>query len=71
MYESVGEYDKARQHLEKSLAINKEIGDRYGEATCYLNLGAVYLSVGEKDKGNEHLEIALTINRKSGDKPGV
>ena len=28
----VGEYDKAREHLEKSLAIKKEIGDRKGEA---------------------------------------
>ena len=43
---SVGEYDKAREHLEKSLAIKKEIGHRKGEASCYLNLGVVYKSLG-------------------------
>ena len=32
MYRSVGEYKKAREHLEKSLAIQEEIGDRNGEA---------------------------------------
>ena len=35
---SVGEYDKAREHLEKSLAISKEIGDRNGEDHCYRTL---------------------------------
>ena len=32
VYLSVGEYEKAREHLERSLAIQKEIGDRNGEA---------------------------------------
>ena len=60
---SVGAYEKAREHLEKSLVINKEIGDRNGEATCYTNLGHVYESVGEYEKAREHFEKALVISR--------
>ena len=33
VYQSVGEYGKARKHLEKLLSIRKEIGDRNGEAS--------------------------------------
>ena len=56
MFQSVGKYEKARQHLEKSLAIQKEIGDRNGEASSYANLGAVFQSVGKYVKAKEHLE---------------
>ena len=55
VYHSVGEYEKAREHLEKSLAIRKEIGERNGEAASYANLGFVYQSVGEFEKAGEHL----------------
>ena len=47
VYQSVGQYEKARQHLEKALAITKEIWDRNYEALCCINLGNVYQSVGE------------------------
>ena len=53
VFQSVGEYDKAREHLEKSLLITKEIGDREGEAVSYGKLGAVY-AVNEYDKAREH-----------------
>ena len=42
--------------MEKSLAIQKEIGDRNGEASSYANLGAVFQSVGKYVKAKEHLE---------------
>ena len=61
----LGEYEKAREHYEKSLSINKEIGDRNGESDCYANLGSVYQSVDKFDKATEHLEKALAIKRKS------
>ena len=70
VYRSVGEYEKAREHLEKSLAIQKEIGDRNGEATSYANLGAVYGSVGEYEKAREHLEKSLAIQKEIGDRNG-
>ena len=42
MFQSLGEYVKAKEYLEKALAIKKEIGDRKGEATDY-----VFESLGE------------------------
>ena len=68
--QSVGEYEMARQHLEKSLLINKEIGDRNGEAGCYRNLGVVCRSVGEYEKARKHLEKSLLIKKEIGDRNG-
>ena len=70
MYKSVGEYEKAREHLEKSLVIKKEISDRNGEAICYLNLGAVYKSLADYEKAREHLEKSLAIKKEIGDRNG-
>ena len=70
VYTSVGQYEKAREHLEKSLVINKEIGDRNGEADCYTSLGNVYTSVGQYEKAREHLEKSLVINKEIGDRNG-
>ena len=47
VYYSVGEYEKAREHYEKSLVIQREIGDRQGVASSFGSFGIVYRSVGE------------------------
>ena len=70
MFSRLGEYDKTREHFDKSLVIKKEIGERNGEATCYGNLGTVYESVGEYDKAREHLEKSLVITKEIGDRNG-
>ena len=70
VYTSVGEYDKAREHFQKSLVIMKEIGDRNGEACCYTSLGNVYASVGEYDKAREHFQKSLVIMKEIGDRKG-
>ena len=62
--------DEAREHLEKSLAIFKEIGDVRGEASCYGMLGAVYQSVGEYDKAENLFKKSLAITKKICDRPG-
>ena len=36
------EYVKAKEYHEIALAINIEMGDKEGEATCYGNLGTVF-----------------------------
>ena len=41
MFQSVGEYDKAKEYLEKALAIRIQIGDLNGEARSYGDLGTV------------------------------
>ena len=61
MFHSVGEYAKAEEYLQKALTINTEIGGKDGEATCYGNLGNVFLSVREYAKAKEYLQKALTI----------
>ena len=50
MFESLGQYDKAREYLQKALVIATEIGDRQGEATDYGNLGTVFKSFSQYDK---------------------
>ena len=70
MFHSLGEYDKAREYLEKALAIRVEIGDKEGEAADYGNLGTVFQSLGEYVKAREYLEKALAIRVEIGDRNG-
>ena len=43
-YDSLGQYDKATEHLTAALAISREIGDRQGEGSGLANLGVVHLT---------------------------
>ena len=45
MFESLGQYDKAIEHLEKALVVETKIGNKRGEASCYANLGNVFESL--------------------------
>ena len=65
MFQSVGEYAKAEEYLQKALTIKTEIGDKDGEASCYIGLGNVFYYVGEYAKAEEYLQKALTIKQKS------
>ena len=58
MFQSLGEYDKAKEYLEKALAIRIQIDDKAGEAADYGNLGTVFESLGEYDKAKEYIENA-------------
>ncbi|XP_078354232.1 tetratricopeptide repeat protein 28-like [Oculina patagonica] len=53
------------------LMIKKEIGDKNGEAWCYVNLGNVLISLGEYEKAKEYLEVALVIEKEIGDRQGI
>ena len=70
MYRNIGKYEKARAYLEKSVALQKETGDRNGEASSYANLGTVYHSFGEYEKAGEYLEKSLAIYNEIGDRNG-
>ena len=48
--QSVGEYDKSKEYLEKALATKKEIGDKRGEASSFKNSGPVFIFLGKDDK---------------------
>jgi len=47
---SLGEYDKAKESIEKAPAITIQIGGKEGEATSYGDLGTVLVSLGQYDK---------------------
>ena len=67
MFQSLGQYDKAKEYLQKALVITTEIGDRNGERTCYENLGTVFQSLGQYDKAKEYIQKALVITAEIGD----
>ena len=50
MFASLGEYDKAKEYLEKALVIKIQIADKHGEAADYGNLGTVFTSLREYGK---------------------
>ncbi|KAB0241349.1 tetratricopeptide repeat protein [Microcystis aeruginosa EAWAG127a] len=70
VYYSLGEYQKAIEFHQQSLAIKREIGDRGGEANSYGNLGNVYDSLGEYQKAIEFHQQSLAIKREIGDRGG-
>ena len=70
MFQSLGQYNKAKGSHQKALVIRTEIGDRRGEATDYGNLGTVFQSLGQYDKANEYLQKALVIRIEIGDRRG-
>ena len=45
----LGECDKAKEYIEKGLAIRLQIGDKEGEASSDNNLGTVFRFLGEYD----------------------
>ena len=70
MFHSLCEYEKAKEHTEKALAIRKEIGDRKGEAADYGNLGSLFHSLCEYEKAKECTEKALAIRKEISDRKG-
>ena len=70
LFLSRGEYDNAKEYINRALVIRIQIGDKKGEAADYGNLGAVFQSLGEYDKAEEYLARALAIRIQIGDKKG-
>ena len=70
LYLQKSEYKEAQEHLQKALTIATEIGDKDGEASCYISLGNLFQSVGEYAKAEKYLQKALTIKTEIGDKDG-
>ena len=68
MFQSLGEYQKAKEYHENALAIAVEIGDREGEGRGYINLGAVFLSLRKNKQAKEHFDKALSISTESGNR---
>jgi predicted ATPase len=65
------QYDKARELLEESLALFRQLDDRLGEASVLVMLGMGYSNQGSFARAIDLLQAALAISRKQEDKPGV
>ena len=61
--QSLGQHEKAKEYLEKALAIRKQIGDKKGEAADYRDLAVLYQSIGQLDTAEGYYEMALSITR--------
>jgi predicted ATPase/DNA-binding CsgD family transcriptional regulator len=66
----VGAIEPAREHLEASLALHRELGIRTGEARTLGVLGMTLVMAGETARARELLESALAINVAAGDRWG-
>ena len=69
-YDSLGDYPRAIEHHEQSLAIDREIGNRRGEAISLIGLGNCYHSLGDYPQAIGHLEQSLAIAHEIGDRGG-
>ncbi len=69
-YRSLGQYQRAIDHLEQQLVIVREIGDRHGEGVALGNLGIAYASLGQYQRAVGFFEQALVIAREIGDRRG-
>jgi predicted ATPase len=64
----MGRYDEAQGHLERSLAIAREIGDRKKIVASLTLLGNVSFGQGNRAAARGHLEMSLALSRELGNK---
>jgi tetratricopeptide (TPR) repeat protein len=67
LYKQKGEWGKAIDYYQRSLAICEKVGDEHLMATIFNNLGVVYKAKGEWDKAIEYYQRSLEIREKVGD----
>jgi len=70
IFQIQGKLEKALQHYRKALNINREIGNKEGEASNLGNMGNVYRAQNKLKEALQHYQKALNIHRKIGDKRG-
>jgi len=70
VYQSLGEYQRAIDYQQQSLAIQQQIGDRNGEANSLGGLGNVYQSLGKYERAIDYQQQSLEIKRQIGDRKG-
>jgi tetratricopeptide (TPR) repeat protein len=66
-----GDYPAARALYEESLAIRRELGDRFGIAGSLNDLGDVVCKQGDYPAAGALYEESLAINRELGDRSGI
>ena len=66
----LGELDRGLAYYEKSLSIQREIGDRAGEGATLNNISQIYDARGDYATALKYLEDSLKIRREIGDRSG-
>ncbi len=69
-YYSLGQYQRAIESYQQSLAIAREIGDQAGEGVALSGLGNAYRSLGQYQRAIESYQQSLAIAREIGDQAG-
>lgn len=67
-YHALGEYQRALDYHQQSLAIDKTLGDRLQEARTLGNIGNVYNLLGDHRRALTHYQQCLKISRDLGDR---
>ena len=71
MYQSLGDYGRAREYHERSLEIQQEIGNRSGEATSWSALGMLARQQGKPEEALNCFHKAHQLFAALGERPHV
>ncbi len=63
LYQSLAQWDAAREAFEQALSLCRQIGDRREEGIALNNIGELYAALGNKERALELYQQALTIHR--------
>ena len=69
-YHELSQYDKALSFYQQALPIQKQVGDRAGEARALYSIGSAYYSLSQSDKALIYFQQALPIRKQEGDRAG-
>ncbi len=69
-YHSLGEYQRAIDYHQQSLAIAQQLGDRSGEGASLGNLGLAYNSLREYQRAIDYHQQSLAIQQQIGERYG-
>jgi tetratricopeptide (TPR) repeat protein len=67
LYGRVDDYAQSQAYYEQALAIQREVGDRHGEAVTLANQGETFRERGEAQLARANFEQALTLNQQEDD----
>ncbi|HEY9748064.1 MAG TPA: tetratricopeptide repeat protein [Allocoleopsis sp.] len=70
VYEALGQYDRAIAMHERSLELQRQLGDRQGEGAALSNLGIVSARLSRYDQALAYYQQGLQLLRSVGDREG-
>lgn len=61
LYGRMGEYQQSQSYFEQALSVQRQMGDRHGEATILVNQGELYRARGEYQLAQTNFAQALSL----------